>query len=115
MMSLISLPELFDESDCETGKPFTLTKAEESERADTTHSNSDDQVPLEVVKQRKTKRNKNERRSAKDKNELNSNGDQDNKEEEVQSSDDTPVVSTKRPRVALYNSDSAQIMLLCIY
>ncbi|XP_075241649.1 uncharacterized protein LOC142336624 [Convolutriloba macropyga] len=51
VVDLTNLSEMSDESDHETPhNPFILTEAEESERADTSPSTSDDYTPLSVIK-----------------------------------------------------------------
>ena len=93
-----------DESDHETPhNPFILTEAEESERADTSPSTSDDYTPLSVIKQRKKKI---KRREESKKNLPSTSRPRIIEEEEVQSNRNSPVISTKRQRIVIYDSDS---------
>ena len=93
-----------DESDHETPHiPFILTEAEESKRADTSPSTSDDYTPLSVIKQRKKKI---KRREESKKNLPSTSRPQLIEEEEVQSNRHSPVISTKRQRIVIYDSDS---------
>ena len=94
-----------DESDHETPhKPIILTEAEESERAHTSPSTSDDYTPLSVIKRKRKKKIK--RREESKKNLPSTSRPQIIEEEEVQSNRDSPVISTKRQRIVIYDSDS---------
>ena len=102
-MDLSNLSELRYETDQETPKHFILMEAGEDERAITIPSTSDDHLPLSIVKQRKQKkligvgqRTINQTYKNSDK----------NIDAEAQSNDDgSPVVSTQRTRVVIYDSD----------
>ena len=93
-----------DESDNETpNNPFILTEAEESERADTSPSISNDYTLLSVIKQRKKKI---KRREESKKKLPSTSRPQLIEEDEIQSNRDSPVISTKRQRIVIYDSDS---------
>ena len=104
VVDLTTLSEMSDESDLETpNNPFILTEAEQSERADTSPSISDDYTPLSVIKKRKKIIKRSE---ASKKNIPSTSRPQIIEEEEVQSNRDSPVISTKRQRIVIYDSDS---------
>ena len=93
-----------NESDHETpNNPFILTEAEGSEKTDTSPSSSDDYTLLSLIKQRKKKI---KRREESEKNLPSTSRPQIIEEEEVQSNRDSPVISTKRQRIVIYDSDS---------
>ena len=102
---LSNLSGISDETDQETPNPFILMEAEGDERAITTPFTSDDHLPLSIVKQRKQKNIRIDK-SRSENNQSNSKNSRKITDEEAQSNDDSsPVVSIKRTRVVMYDSD----------
>ena len=106
VVDLSNLSDLSDETDQETPNPFILTEAEEHERAISSPSTTDDHLPLSIVKRRKQKNIRIDR-SMSENNQSNSKNSEKNTDEEAKSNDGvSPVVSIKRTRVVIYDSDS---------